>query len=157
MPVHFYEMKFDLQPDDQVIPVGQQIGLMIMSSDRDFTLRPDPGTELTIDLDATNIQLPLVGGVKAFSKATTKKTEAKNANSKQNETSVVSSSVSYVSKDTKRGELHYNNSNGEAKLKVINPDGKIVYNGPINTKKQKSKVPNEAMKWFDEVNSKVKN
>ena len=51
----FYEMGFDLQPDDQIIPVGQQIGLMIFSSDRDFTLRPDPGTRLTIDLDATNI------------------------------------------------------------------------------------------------------
>ncbi len=58
---------------------------MIMSSDREFTLRPDPGTELTIDLDATNIQLPLVGGVKAFEKATTKKTETKKVNPKQND------------------------------------------------------------------------
>ncbi len=157
VPGHFYEMEFALQPDDQVIPVGQQIGLMIMSSDRDFTLRPDPGTELTIDLDATNIQLPVVGGVKAFSKATTRKTEAKNANPKQNETTAVSSSVSYVSKDTQRGELHYKNTNGKTSLKVINPDGKIVYDGPINTKKQKSKVPNEVMKWFEEVNRKVKN
>ena len=143
-----------------MIPVGQQIGLMIMSSDREFTLRPDPGTELTIDLDATNIQLPLVGGIKAFSKATTKKTEAENANSKQNETSVVSSSVSssvsYVVKDTTRGELHYKNANGEAALKVINPDGKVLYDGPINTKNQKSKVPTEAMKWLEEVDSKVK-
>ena len=159
VPGRFYEMKFDLQPDDQVIPVGQQIGLMIMSSDREFTLRPDPGTELTIDLDATNIQLPLVGGIKAFSKATTKKTEAENANSKQNETSVVSSSVnssvSYVVKDTTRGELHYKNANGEAALKVINPDGKVLYDGPINTKKQKSKVPTEAMKWFEKVKIKV--
>ena len=113
-------------------------------------------TELTIDLDATNIQLPLVGGVKAFAKATTKQTEAKNANSKQNNTSAVSSSVNYVVKDTKRGELHYKNANGEAALKVINPDGKVVFDGPINTKKQKSKVPTEAMKWFEEVNSKSK-
>ena len=70
---------------------------------------------------------------------------------------VVSSSISYVDKDTKRGELHYKNANGEANLKVINPDGKVVFNGPINTKEQKSKVPPEAMKWFEEVNSKVKN
>ncbi|MCP4310129.1 MAG: Xaa-Pro dipeptidyl-peptidase, partial [Bacteroidetes bacterium] len=69
VPGKFYEMTFNLQPDDQIIPAGQQIGLMIFSSDRDFTLWPDPGTELTIDLDATSISLPVVGGVDAFTKA----------------------------------------------------------------------------------------
>jgi X-Pro dipeptidyl-peptidase len=68
-PGRFYEMTFDLQPDDQIIAKGQQIGLMIFSSDRDFTLRPTPGTELTIDLDATSITLPIVGGEDAFTKA----------------------------------------------------------------------------------------
>ncbi len=68
-PGKFYEMSFNLQPDDQIIPKGQQIGLMIFSSDRDFTLWPDPGTELTVDLDATNIIIPVVGGKKAFEKA----------------------------------------------------------------------------------------
>lgn len=68
-PGKFYEMSFNLQPDDQIIPEGQQIGLMIFSSDRDFTLWPDPGTELTIDLDATSITLPVVGGMEAFEKA----------------------------------------------------------------------------------------
>jgi X-Pro dipeptidyl-peptidase len=69
VPGQFYEMTFDLQPDDQIIPVGQQIGLMIFSSDRDFTLSPTPGTELTIDLDATSIDLPVVGGAEAFEKS----------------------------------------------------------------------------------------
>ncbi len=69
VPGKFIEMTFDLQPDDQIIPAGQQIGLMIFSSDRDFTLRPDPGTELTIDLDATSITLPVVGGDAAYQKA----------------------------------------------------------------------------------------
>ena len=69
VPGRFYKMTFSLQPDDQVIPVGQQIGLMIFSSDRDFTLWPDPGTELTIDLNATSIRLPVVGGAEAFEKA----------------------------------------------------------------------------------------
>lgn len=73
VPGRFYEMTFDLQPDDQVIPEGQQIGLMIFSSDRDFTLWPTPGTELTIDLDATSITLPVVGGIEAFSKAVLEK------------------------------------------------------------------------------------
>jgi len=62
-------MTFNLQPDDQIIPKGQQIGLLIFSSDRDFTIRPDPGTELTIDLDGTMITLPVVGGNKAFNKS----------------------------------------------------------------------------------------
>ncbi|MBT3241986.1 MAG: Xaa-Pro dipeptidyl-peptidase [Bacteroidetes bacterium] len=62
VPGKFYEMTFDLQPDDQIIPAGQQIGLMIFSSDRDFTLWPEPGTELTLDLDGTSITFPVVGG-----------------------------------------------------------------------------------------------
>jgi len=69
VPGEFYEITFDLQPDDQVIPPGQQIGLMIFSSDKDFTLWPDPGTELTVDLDATVLRLPVVGGKDAFVKA----------------------------------------------------------------------------------------
>lgn len=68
-PGKFYEMTFELQPDDQVIPAGQQIGLMIFSSDRDFTLHPKPGTKLTVDLDGTSIQIPVVGGIVAFEKA----------------------------------------------------------------------------------------
>src|SRR5690606_22885643 len=30
-PGKFYELTFDLQPDDQIIPAGQQIGLMVFS------------------------------------------------------------------------------------------------------------------------------
>jgi len=65
-PGKFYEFSFTLQPDDQIIEAGQQIGLMIFSSDREFTLWPEPGTELSIDLDGTKLSLPIVGGKKAF-------------------------------------------------------------------------------------------
>ncbi|MEE4257300.1 MAG: Xaa-Pro dipeptidyl-peptidase [Bacteroidales bacterium] len=68
-PGKFYSLKFNFQPDDQVIKAGQQIGLMIMGSDKDFTLRPEPGTELTIDLDGTMLRLPIVGGAEAYQKA----------------------------------------------------------------------------------------
>ena len=68
-PGKFYEVTFDLQPDDQIIPAGQQIGLMIFSSDQEFTLHPKPGTELTIDLDGTTLSLPVVGGITALEKA----------------------------------------------------------------------------------------
>ncbi len=70
VPGQFYELSFDLQPDDQIIPAGEQIAVMIFSSDRDFTLWPEAGTELTIDLDATSIVMPVVGGAEAFLKAT---------------------------------------------------------------------------------------
>ncbi|MBC8404239.1 MAG: Xaa-Pro dipeptidyl-peptidase [Planctomycetes bacterium] len=66
----FVDMSFDLQPDDQIIPAGQKIGLMIFSSDRDFTLWPKPGTKLSIDLDATKLVLPVVGGTAALLAAT---------------------------------------------------------------------------------------
>ena len=59
----FYELTFDLQPDDQIIKAGQQIGLLIFSSDKEYTLHPKPGTELTIDLDGTKLMLPVVGGI----------------------------------------------------------------------------------------------
>lgn len=68
-PGKFYEVSFDLMPDDQVIKAGQQIGLMIFSSDQEFTLHPKPGTELTINLGKTSLSLPIVGGVSALEKS----------------------------------------------------------------------------------------
>lgn len=69
-PGKFYEMTFQLEPDDQIVPAGQQIGLMIFSSDRDFTLWPEKGTEMTVDLDGTSIQIPVVGGIESYNDAT---------------------------------------------------------------------------------------
>ena len=69
VPGEFVELAFDLQPDDQIIPAGQQIGLMIFSSDADFTLHPEPGTRLTVDLAGTALDLPVVGGRAALARA----------------------------------------------------------------------------------------
>jgi X-Pro dipeptidyl-peptidase len=66
VPGEFREVTFDLQPDDQIIPAGARIGLMIFSSDPEFTLWPEAGTELTIDLDGTSLSLPVVGGVEGL-------------------------------------------------------------------------------------------
>jgi X-Pro dipeptidyl-peptidase len=68
-PGRFYTLTFDLQPDDQIIPAGKRIGLMIFSSDRDFTLWPPAGTELTVDVDGTSLRLPVVGGAEALKRA----------------------------------------------------------------------------------------
>lgn len=66
VPGKFYDVSFDLQPDDQIIPAGQQIGLMIFSSDPEFTLWPNPGTQITVDLEGTILTLPVVGGRESF-------------------------------------------------------------------------------------------
>jgi X-Pro dipeptidyl-peptidase len=68
-PGKYYNVTFDLQPDDQVIAAGEQLGLMIFSSDREFTLRPDPGTRITVDLAGTMLHLPVVGGQAALEAA----------------------------------------------------------------------------------------
>jgi X-Pro dipeptidyl-peptidase len=68
-PHEFYDLRFDLQPDDQIVPAGKQIGLLVFSSDRDFTLWPAAGTQLTFELAATTLELPIVGGAAGFAAA----------------------------------------------------------------------------------------
>src|SRR5262249_42355754 len=68
-PGKFYDVTFDLQPDDEFVPAGKRLGVMIMSSDREFTLWPKPGTELTVDLAHSSFVIPIVGGKAALSKA----------------------------------------------------------------------------------------
>ncbi|MCB9223413.1 MAG: Xaa-Pro dipeptidyl-peptidase [Crocinitomicaceae bacterium] len=70
VPGKFVDLSFDLMPDDQIIPKGKQIGLMIFSSDQKFTICPKPGTQLTIDPNATRISIPIVGGIEEYIKAT---------------------------------------------------------------------------------------
>jgi X-Pro dipeptidyl-peptidase len=68
-PGRFYDVTFDLEPDHQVIPPGKQIALLIMSSDAEFTLWPQPGTRLMVDLARSSISIPIVGGAPALAKA----------------------------------------------------------------------------------------
>lgn len=69
VPGKAVDVAFDLQPDDQVIPAGEQIALLLFSSDRDFTLWPKAGTKLTVELAETWLELPVVGGAEALAKA----------------------------------------------------------------------------------------
>lgn len=69
VPGVFREVTFTLQPDDQIIPAGKEIGLMIFSSDREYTLWPAPGARLTVDLAGTGLTLPVVGGEAALRRA----------------------------------------------------------------------------------------
>jgi X-Pro dipeptidyl-peptidase len=59
---HEYRFRWDLQPDDYVFQAGHRIGLVVVSTDHDYTIRPRPGTQLTLDPDESVVSLPIVGG-----------------------------------------------------------------------------------------------
>ena len=67
-----YEIDFDLMPHDYEFQAGSRIGLVLLSSDWEgdppliFTLRPPPGTEITVDTAASHLTLPIVGGSQAL-------------------------------------------------------------------------------------------
>jgi X-Pro dipeptidyl-peptidase len=42
---------------------------MIFSSDSEFTLHPKPGTTLTVDINTSSLELPIVGGNKSLKRA----------------------------------------------------------------------------------------
>ncbi|GAA3992749.1 Xaa-Pro dipeptidyl-peptidase [Allokutzneria multivorans] len=64
-----YSLAFDLQPMDYVVPANHALGLVLLSSDREHTLRPKPGTGLAVHLDRTGVSVPVLGGRAAFETA----------------------------------------------------------------------------------------
>jgi len=69
VPGEFRDLSFTLQPTDQVIPPGKRVALMVFSSDQEFTLWPEAGAELTLDLSGVELVLPVVGGSAALQRA----------------------------------------------------------------------------------------
>jgi X-Pro dipeptidyl-peptidase len=57
-----YDYRWTLEPKDYVFPAGQRIGVVVMSSDQEYTLLPLGGTKLTVTPAASELTLPLVGG-----------------------------------------------------------------------------------------------
>jgi X-Pro dipeptidyl-peptidase len=51
-----------LQPKDYVFPAGHRVGLVVFSSDQEYTLLPLGGTRLTVDPGSSRLTLPVVGG-----------------------------------------------------------------------------------------------
>ena len=68
-PGKMYKLTFDFQAKDSMLAAGRRLGVMILSSDRDYTIRPSPGTELTMDLKESKVRLPIVGGPSTFTNA----------------------------------------------------------------------------------------
>ena len=69
LPGAVYSIAFELQPHDYIFPAGSRLGLVLLSSDRLFTLRPPPGTRLSVHPSQSTIVLPIVGGARAFAAA----------------------------------------------------------------------------------------
>jgi X-Pro dipeptidyl-peptidase len=61
-----YRFRWDLQPDDYLFRAGHRIGLVVVSTDHDYTIRPAPGTRLTLHPAGSTISLPVVGGTRGL-------------------------------------------------------------------------------------------
>jgi X-Pro dipeptidyl-peptidase len=72
VPGSAFTMTFELQPHDYIFAAGSKLGLVLLSTDRVFTLRPPPGTRLTVHTSDSLLRLPVVGGEVAFAAATKK-------------------------------------------------------------------------------------
>ena len=66
VPGREYKLRFDLQPDDHVFRAGHRIGLVVVSTDHDYTIRPQPGTRLTLDPRGSELRLPVAAGGSAL-------------------------------------------------------------------------------------------
>lgn len=65
-PHREYTFTWDMQPDDYVFKKGDRVGVVILSSDYHYTIRPEAGAKVTIDPERSHIVLPVQGGAKAF-------------------------------------------------------------------------------------------
>lgn len=54
-----YPLFWDLQPNDHVFAAGHRIGLVIISTDRDYTLRYRTGTQVSVKLGLSHALIPL--------------------------------------------------------------------------------------------------
>jgi X-Pro dipeptidyl-peptidase len=61
-PGEFYDLTFPMQPVDHVFEPGHRIGVVVYSSDIHFTKRPPTNPELTLSVDESSFDLPVVGG-----------------------------------------------------------------------------------------------
>jgi len=66
VPGRDYSFEWDMQPKDYVFKAGHRIGVVLIASDYDYTIRPKAGTKITVTPTRSEITLPIVGGRNAF-------------------------------------------------------------------------------------------
>lgn len=59
-----YVFNVDMQPMDYTVKAGHQIGLIIYSTDAEYTMRPLSITNFIVDTDETFVEIPVVNGYK---------------------------------------------------------------------------------------------
>ncbi len=64
-----YSVGLSMEPHDYVLASGHQLGVVVLSSDNEFTLLPKPGPGFAVNLGETRIAFPVVGGQAAFDAA----------------------------------------------------------------------------------------
>ncbi|WP_173057095.1 Xaa-Pro dipeptidyl-peptidase [Phytohabitans houttuyneae] len=57
-----YDYRWTLQPKDYVFPAGHRIGVVIFSTDQEYTLLPLGGTRLRVATSGSELHIPVVGG-----------------------------------------------------------------------------------------------
>ncbi|MFG2103666.1 Xaa-Pro dipeptidyl-peptidase [Micromonospora echinaurantiaca] len=57
-----YDYRWTLEPKDYVFPAGHRIGVVVFSTDQEYTLLPLGGTRLRVATDDSELRLPVVGG-----------------------------------------------------------------------------------------------
>jgi X-Pro dipeptidyl-peptidase len=62
VPGRTYPLTWPLQPQDHVFAAGHRIGVVLVSTDRDFTLRYRAGTTVAVQLGVSHAVLPLAPG-----------------------------------------------------------------------------------------------
>ncbi|MFB7240943.1 Xaa-Pro dipeptidyl-peptidase [Streptomyces populi] len=75
-PGKVYTITLDLAATDHVVPKGHRLALIVAGTDKDLIDPPVDTPTLTLDLSRTSARVPLVGGAKAFERATAGSTAA---------------------------------------------------------------------------------
>src|SRR5262249_9051508 len=61
-PGTFYDLHFDMQAKDAIVPAGRRLALMVFSTDRQYDIRPAPGAQLTRTVAGGWITFRIGGG-----------------------------------------------------------------------------------------------
>lgn len=62
VPGREYTFEWDMRPDDYIFEAGNRIGVVLLASDYEYTLRPSGGTEITVTPTRSKVILPVTGG-----------------------------------------------------------------------------------------------
>ncbi len=66
VPDRAYNIEWELQPHDSVVPAGHRIGLVLVANNRSYIRRDTLAGQVTVYLGNSELVLPVVGGRQAL-------------------------------------------------------------------------------------------